>query len=145
VTVILDYNEFRTAFASGQGRPDIALVDFDRADRLGTLNARHAAGWVNDSFRSAGIEAIEDDWILTVDVQPGDGPTVDFMLLNEEVNLAFDMEEVRDQAAVDAIAQVLRTIGNATGKTVVITAECMGQPDPVVSYLPGSHSLEFHT
>jgi hypothetical protein len=143
VNVILDYNEFRKTFASGEGRPDIAVVDSDRGDRLRTLNALHAAGWVSDSFRSAGIEAIEDDWILTVDVQPVDGPTIDFMLLDEEVNLAFDMEEVRDQAAVDAIAQALRTIGSATGKTVVITAECMAQPDPVVWYLPGKDSFEF--
>lgn len=140
--VSLDHNIFMEAFGALPGvLPDGIIVGSSPSDWPRVLTALGQAGWHavwTSNGRTVEVADFANDAYLheSFAVRPINRATVNFFFGVGEITFDFDLRELVDQAAVDALCSLLAMVGNALNRQVDVTPE--GQAETiVVRYLPG--------
>ena len=139
--VSLDRTIFVEAFGAQAGvLPDGIIVGSSASDWLRALTVIEKAGWRavwTSNGRTVEVADFTNDAYLheSFAVRPTNGVTVNFFFGVGEITFDFDLRELVDQAAVDALCSFLATVGNALNRQLELTPE--GQTEvTVVRYLP---------
>jgi len=123
------------AFGPDPGRlPDGEAVGSTSDDLPITLEALANAGWTMDPSIETTRENMERGTAATVSVFPRADVQVNFFVNWGYVAFDIDLAQLTDQESVDAVCAVVRVVGGATRKTVVLTHE--GSESPVLTYDP---------
>jgi len=123
--------------------PDGTIVGSSPSDWPRVLTVIEEAGWHavwTSNGRTVEVADFTDDAYVheSFAVRPTNRVTVNFFFGVGEITFDFDLRELVDQAAVDALCSLLATVGNALNRQVDVMPE--GQADTiVVRYLPRGH------
>ena len=142
--VSLDRAIFVGAFGAQPGVfPDVTVVQSSPSDWPRVLKVIEEAGWRaawTSNGRTVEVADMANERYLheSFAVRLTNRVTVNFFFDVGEITFDFDLRELVDQAAVDALCSLVVTLGNALNRQVEISPE--GQTEArVVQYLPQGH------
>ena len=126
----IDIQSFLDAFTPDVGTlPDCEATEADPGDWQSALDAVRARGWRLVWRTDDGEKPVPSDVTAlrlqanTVAVWPNPGVRIHFFPTNEAVLFDFDLREITDQAALDALTDFLRTVARSIQKSITISYE----------------------
>ncbi|SDZ32649.1 hypothetical protein SAMN05216554_3288 [Herbiconiux ginsengi] len=137
----IDYTRFRAAFGEEPGiLPDGEVLGTSEDDWDAVFALLRASGW--KVTRRDHVSPLPPTWRElpegeSIAVWPAVGVQVNFFPGPEVVYFDIDLREFVNQAAMDALADLMKRLGDALGGDVIILHEGASGP-PILRYSPTS-------